>query len=199
MRAWNSRPNRRLSKGSAPPADEDPSMTPSAQRQHGQSQSVQAYSGFERQPIAGEWRHGRGSGVNLDHDPYSGAVLVQIPEASREDMSAAYEFAAQVQPEWALRMPSERAAVMQRVAAIMETRQAEIVSWLIKEAGSTRIKAQLEWQSVHAVMLEAAMAPYRVEGRILPADIPGKECRVYRKPVGVVGVISPWNWPLQLT
>ena len=38
-----------------------------------------------------------------------------------------------------------------------------------------------------------------VEGRILPADAPGKESRVYRQPVGVVGVISPWNWPLQLT
>jgi aldehyde dehydrogenase (NAD+) len=34
---------------------------------------------------------------------------------------------------------------------------------------------------------------------MLPGDIPGKECRVYRKPVGVVGVISPWNWPLHLS
>jgi len=41
--------------------------------------------------------------------------------------------------------------------------------------------------------------PYRVEGHILPGDIPGKECRVYRKPVGVVRVISPWNWPLHLS
>ena len=174
-------------------------MTPTAQRRSGQCQNVRSYSGFDRQPIAGEWRHGRGGRMNRDHDPFSGAVLVEIPEANREDMGATYAFAAQAQPEWASRMPSERAAVMQRAAAIMETRQAEIVSWLIQEAGSTRIKAQLEWQSVHAVMLEAAMAPFLVEGRILPADIPGKECRVYRKPVGVVGVISPWNWPLQLT
>jgi len=49
------------------------------------------------------------------------------------------------------------------------------------------------------VLLEAATLPYLVEGRILPADIPGKESRMYRKPVGVVGVISPWNWPFQLT
>jgi aldehyde dehydrogenase (NAD+) len=48
-------------------------------------------------------------------------------------------------------------------------------------------------------MLEAATLPYLVEGRILPADIPGKESRMYRKPVGVVGVISPWNWPMQLS
>lgn len=49
------------------------------------------------------------------------------------------------------------------------------------------------------MLLEAATLPYLVEGRILPADIPGKESRMYRKPVGVVGVISPWNWPFQLT
>lgn len=48
-------------------------------------------------------------------------------------------------------------------------------------------------------MLEAATLPYLVEGRILPADIPGKESRMYRKPVGVVGVISPWNWAMQLS
>jgi aldehyde dehydrogenase (NAD+) len=52
---------------------------------------------------------------------------------------------------------------------------------------------------VHGVLLEATTLPYLVEGRILPADIPGKESRMYRKPVGVVGVISPWNWPFQLT
>lgn len=81
----------------------------------------------------------------------------------------------------------------------MEARREEIVSWIIHESGGTRIKANLEWNAVHGVLLEAATLPYLVEGRILPADIPGKESRMYRKPVGVVGVISPWNWPFQLT
>jgi aldehyde dehydrogenase (NAD+) len=75
----------------------------------------------------------------------------------------------------------------------------EIISWLIREAGSTRLKATLGWSAVHSVMLEAARAAYRVESKILPGDVPGKECRVYRQRVGVVGVISPWNWPLQLS
>jgi aldehyde dehydrogenase (NAD+) len=61
------------------------------------------------------------------------------------------------------------------------------------------MKANVEWDSAHAIMLEAASAPYRVQGRILPSDIPGKENRVYRQPVGVVGVISPWNFPLHLS
>jgi aldehyde dehydrogenase (NAD+) len=79
----------------------------------------------------------------------------------------------------------------------METRREEIVSWIIHEFGGTRIKANLEWTAVHGVLLEATTLPYLVEGRILPADIPGKESRMYRKPVGVVGVISPSNWPFR--
>jgi aldehyde dehydrogenase (NAD+) len=73
------------------------------------------------------------------------------------------------------------------------------MEWIVRESGGTRIKAALEWDAVHADFLEAASIPHRVSGRILPGDVPGKECRVYRKPAGVVGVISPWNWPFQLT
>src|SRR5699024_9327814 len=71
--------------------------------------------------------------------------------------------------------------------------------WLIREAGSTRMKANVEWESARAVTREAASFPYRLEGRILVSDIPGKENRVYRRPLGVIGIISPWNFPLHLT
>ena len=81
----------------------------------------------------------------------------------------------------------------------MEARRDEIVDWLIREAGSTTVKAELEWQFVHAVTLEAASFPHRVEGRILPLDEPGKESRAYRQPLGVIGVISPWNFPMYLS
>jgi aldehyde dehydrogenase (NAD+) len=46
---------------------------------------------------------------------------------------------------------------------------------------------------------EAMSFPSRVEGPIMPCDIPGKEARVYRQPVGVVGMISPWNFPFHLS
>lgn len=48
-------------------------------------------------------------------------------------------------------------------------------------------------------MITAAAMPSRVVGRILPIDTPDKESRVYRKPLSVVGVISPWNWPMHLS
>jgi len=61
-----------------------------------------------------------------------------------------------------------------------------------------QINAQIEWWAVHNSILEAATLPSRVEGRILYGDYPQKENLVYRLPVGVVSVISPWNWPLHL-
>jgi aldehyde dehydrogenase (NAD+) len=81
----------------------------------------------------------------------------------------------------------------------MEKRHAEIVGWLIAESGSTRMKAEAEWAFTRAGMLWASTLPYRVAGRILPIDIPGRESRVYRRPLGVVGVISPWNFPMYLS
>jgi aldehyde dehydrogenase (NAD+) len=158
-----------------------------------------AYSGFDQLPIAGRWRRGRSQKVNRDQNPFNREILLEIPQASQEDLDEAYAAALKAQAGWGALVPAERAAVMRRAAEIMEERRDEVISWLIRESGSTRIKAVLEWESSHAVMLEAATLPYFVEGRILPADIPGKESRVYRTPVGVVGVISPWNWPFHLT
>lgn len=176
-------------------------MTPVSQRvpKGAASPASSAYSGFDRQPIAGKWTTGRGKGRLADRNPFTGEVLLEIPQADERDLDDAHIGAVRAQKDWAAALPAERSTVMRRAAEVMQRRHDEIVNWLIHEAGSTRIKAELEWTAVHAVMLEASYAPYRVEGRILPSDVPGKECRVYRKPVGVVGVISPWNWPLQLS
>ncbi|MGN6641697.1 MAG: aldehyde dehydrogenase family protein [Verrucomicrobiota bacterium] len=159
----------------------------------------ETYSDFDHILIAGEWRTGRGYGVNHDINPYTGETLVEIPHASGEDLEEAYTAAAYEQKAWAATLPGQRAEIMRRAASVMEVRREEMVSWLIRESGSTRIKATLEWEAVHSIVLEAASLPYFVEGRILPADALGKESRVYRRAVGVVGVISPWASPLQLT
>lgn len=157
------------------------------------------YGTFDRMPLSEQWRGGRSGRVSEDRDPYTDEILVRIPLANEQDLDEAYRGAAAAQPKWAATVPGERAALLRRAADIMEARREEIVTWLIKESGSTRLKANIEWDSAHAITLEAASAPYRVQGRILPSDIPGKENRVYRQPVGVVGVISPWNFPLHLT
>jgi aldehyde dehydrogenase (NAD+) len=104
-----------------------------------------------------------------------------------------------VQPGWAALPPSQREAVLLQSARLIEARHEDIVNWLVDESGSTRIKAEYEWQLLQGITLEAASFAHRASGSILPIDEPGKESRVYRQPAGVVGVISPWNFPMYLS
>lgn len=157
------------------------------------------YSDFDKLIIGGAWRPGRSGKVLEDRNPYNGELLTEIAQANAEDLDVAYTAAAKAQKAWASKLPAERAATMRRAAQVMELRHEEIVMWLVQESGSTLVKSEIEWESARAVLLGAAALPYLADGHILPADIPGKESRTYRKPVGVVGAISPWNWPLHLS
>lgn len=154
---------------------------------------------FTGQYIAGIWRDGRAHKALVDTDPYDGAGLATIALANADDLDEAYRAAQQAQRAWATALPADRAAVMLRAAELVHANRTLLVNWLIRESGSTRMKAEMEVGAVHASMLAAASFPGRVTGRILPVDVPGKESRVYREPLGVVGVISPWNWPMHLS
>lgn len=157
------------------------------------------YKQFELQPLGTTWRRGSSPQNLQDLDPYTGETLVEIPLATRNDVDHAYRSAAEAQKAWAMTGPSERAAVLLKAVEIFDQRREEIISWIIKEAGSTRLKATIEWASARAVTQASASFPHRVAGQILLSDTPGKENRVYRRPLGVIGIISPWNFPLHLT
>ena len=156
------------------------------------------YGGFDRLPIGGEWRIGRMRALR-DHNPFTGDLILEIPQADRHDLDQAYEAATRAHQTWACELPCGRSEILRNAADVLEARRDEIVSWLVRESGSTRLKANLEWASSHAILTWAALAAYLVDGRLLPTDIRAKASLVHRKPVGVVGVISPWNWPLHLS
>ncbi|MFJ3121211.1 aldehyde dehydrogenase family protein [Pseudomonas protegens] len=160
---------------------------------------VDKYPVFGQQFIAGVWCNGRDSAVLQVNNPFDGSLLSEIVQADSKDLDEAYQKAAEAQKKWAATSPAERAAVLHRVVQIFDQRREEIIDWLIRESGSTRIKAQIEWGAARGITLESASFPARVHGKILPSNIPGKENRVYREPLGVVGVISPWNFPLHLS
>lgn len=157
------------------------------------------YSGFDVMPIGGKWRRGASETVLIDTDPWSGEVVAELPLATTEDLDDAYTAAQGAQRDWADRLPGERAAVMRAAADIMDARREEIIGWLIRESGGTVGKCEVEWAVARAGFHEAAALPHHAEGGILASDIPGKENRVYRTPVGVVALISPWDFPLFLT
>jgi aldehyde dehydrogenase (NAD+) len=154
---------------------------------------------FEGVFINGCWRPGHGAQAMKSLDPYTGDVVCEIVAADRSDVDAAYQAAAQAQLNWAAVPPAQKSSILRRAAVILQERREEVVRWLVREAGSTRIKAGAEWASTLDHMIIAATLPYRVEGKILPSDGEGMEARVYRQPIGVIGVISPWNFPLILS
>lgn len=157
------------------------------------------YEGFTGQYVAGQWVAGSAGNTAIDRDPYDDSILAEISQASLADLDRAFAVAKITQASWALVPPSEKAAIFLKAVAILDQRKDEIITWLIRESGSTRLKAGIEWGAVRNGMLEAATMPTAAQGHIIPIDKPGKEARVYKKPVGVVGVISPWNFPLHLS
>jgi aldehyde dehydrogenase (NAD+) len=165
----------------------------------GTERQAERYDNFVGQYINGAWCSGSSGHTLDDVDPYTGKLLVQLTLADHADLDKAFQSAAQVQASWADTLPSERTEVLLRATQIMQRRRVEILDWLVHESGSTRIKAEWEWQLTHAMTLEAASFPHRVAGRILPVDEAGVDSRVYRQPLGVIGVISPWNFPIHLS
>ena len=149
--------------------------------------------------IDGHWRPGASGHAMPVPSPWTGGPIATVFGATTGDVDQAYEGAARTQPGWAATLPGVRAEVFRRAGRIMEEREAEIVDWLVRESGSTTAKARIEWWAVHNSVLEAATLPSRLEGRIIQGDYADKENRIYRRPVGVVGVISPWNWPMHLS
>lgn len=149
--------------------------------------------------IGGLWRDGNSPTVLNVSNPFNGDDLVAIRQANAADLDAAYTAAQSAQLDWAATSPAARQQVMLRAAQILEERREEIVSWLVAESGSTVLKANIELGAAIGITIESASFPHRVQGRILESNTTGKENRVYRRPLGVVGVISPWNFPLHLT
>src|SRR5205085_12080838 len=106
------------------------------------------YSGFDGQFIGGSWRAGRSGRRARDFDPFTGEAVAEIALGNQSDLDEAYQVAQRAQPSWATLLPAERAQVMLRAASIIESRKDEIISWLVHEAGSTRVKSQFEWMSL---------------------------------------------------
>lgn len=158
-----------------------------------------AYGDFSGQFIDGQWRPGQAARMMPDLNPYSGETIAEIVLASKSDLDEAYEAAARAQVQWARTGPQERMALFQRVICILDDRKDEIIGWLVRESGSTLLKATAEWAAVRGGLMEALTLPARMEGRIMPIDQPGQQSLVFREPIGVVGIISPWNFPFALS
>ncbi|MFB7910605.1 aldehyde dehydrogenase family protein [Kitasatospora sp. NPDC059146] len=156
------------------------------------------FSELALQYIDGEWCSGSGSWDIVDVDPYTGDKLATITVATVAEVDRAYRAAERAQRTWAATNPYQRRLVFERALRLLEEREGEIVRAVMAELGGTALKAGFELSLVKDVLRECLHLSVATEGRLLPSPAPGKENRLYRLPVGVVGVISPFNFPLFL-
>lgn len=157
------------------------------------------FTSLATQYIDGEWKPGSGSWDIIDFNPYNGEKLAAITVASVAEVDQAYRAAERAQVPWAETNPYARRLVFERALRIVEEREDEIAEAIVSELGGTRLKAAFELHLAKEFLREAVQLSLRPEGRILPSPVDGKENRVYRLPVGVVGVISPFNFPFLLS
>jgi aldehyde dehydrogenase (NAD+) len=145
----------------------------------------------------GGWKRARG-GTFADYNPSTGEVWKEIPDATREDAKEAIDAAAAAFPAWAATPHTQRALILNRAADILERRTPEIADIIVDEGGGWIGKAMFEKGYVVGLLRAAAAAAYQLHGEILPSEY-GKVMMVERVPLGVVAVISPWNFPLLLS
>ena len=148
--------------------------------------------------IGGEWTEASGGQTFEDSDPFTGDVVANVPAGTREDARRAIEAAAKAFPAWSQTPPGERQRVFLKAADILESRSDDVGSWLTRETGSTFGFAMFQLQFVAGLFRQAAALGYQPMGEILPSDT-GAFAMGIRRPVGVVGAISPWNAALILS
>ncbi len=147
----------------------------------------------------GGWAAGSG-GVNEVLAPADGAALASVGCATPSDLASAARAAREAQPAWEATDPSKRAEVLNRAADILQANAGELIPWIIRETGSIPPKAGIEIE--HSAGFLRAAADAATEGQVQElASVDGRGAKeeLIRVPHGVVGVISPFNFPLILS
>ncbi|GJH29288.1 benzaldehyde dehydrogenase [Caballeronia novacaledonica] len=131
-------------------------------------------------------------------EPATGESIGLIGVGSPEDIDNAVVSATKAQEVWAAMPFDQRAGIMREAARLLKERAPEINEWNVRECGSTRPKAEWELHATYEQLHMAAAIPMQPEGALYPSSIPGRMNICRHVPVGVVGVIAPWNFPILL-
>ena len=149
-----------------------------------------------RQLIGGKWLPSANSGVWAVENPATEEPVREVPFGDAADCRLALEAAAAAFPKWSRSTAYERAAVLKRAAELIRERAGELGRTTVLESGKPFVQAKGEW-SVAADLFEwFAEEGKRAYGRVIPSRNPARRLLVLRQPVGVVGIITAWNFPI---
>ena len=148
--------------------------------------------------IDGKWCDSS-SGKRLDvTNPATEEVIAQVPMGTREDCKRAIDSASKALPAWMKLTPYDRAKVLKKTADLMRERADTLAKFLTMEQGKPLPEAKGEVLHSADTFEWFAEEGKRAYGQVIPNSAPGKRHITIKHPVGVVGAIGPWNFPITL-
>ena len=149
--------------------------------------------------VDGRWVDAAGGATFEAHSPATGEVIGTVALGGREDARIAIAAALAAQPAWGRRSAFDRAATLERIADAIERRRDELARLLSLDQGKPlHAEAYGEVDELLVYFRMAAADATRIEGLMPPSVDPRKRILIQRVAKGVVGVITPWNWPFTM-
>lgn len=132
------------------------------------------------------------------YNPANGALLSRVPDSSPDEVNTALKAARAAQKSWAARPAVERAGYLRALAEKIRGEAQKIAQVITQEQGKIAALAEVEVNFTADYLDYMAEWARRIEGEIIESDRPGENIFLFRKPLGVVAGILPWNFPFFL-
>ena len=146
--------------------------------------------------VDGDWTEPVSGGTFDAVNPATGEVIGRVALGARRDAELAIKAAVGAAAGWGKTTPFDRAHALERIADTLEHRRDALARILSLDQGKPlQAEGYGEVEELILYFRMAAADATRIEGLMPPSTDPGKRVLVYRVPKGVVGVITPWNWP----
>jgi succinate-semialdehyde dehydrogenase len=148
-----------------------------------------------KQLIGGAWVGASTGGTWDVINPATEEILRTVPFGGKQDAIDAIEAANAALPEWSAKTPYERADILKRAADVMRARNDELARITVLESGKPLVEAKGEWKVAADFFEWFAEEGKRAYGRTIPSRSSSKRMFTLKQPIGVVGVITAWNFP----
>lgn len=149
--------------------------------------------------IAGEWVDAANRATFENRNPAKlDEVIGTFPSATAEDVNRAIAAAQAALPAWAAMPAPARGAILDKASQIIDARQKELAEILTREEGKTRAEATGEVLRARDIFKYYAGEGWRAGGDVIPSNTGGELLYTRREPLGVVALVTPWNFPIAI-
>ena len=148
--------------------------------------------------IGGKWVAAHSGKTFESHNPANGELVGVLPLSDAQDAADAVEAAATAYDKWRKYPAPKRAELLYRVSEILRARKQEMGELLTREMGKVLPEALGDVQEAIDMAMYMAGEGRRLNGLLVPSELPSKWAMAVRDPLGVVAAITPWNFPIAI-